>query len=140
MKMIFYADDDIDDVEIFTDAVTAVVDNVEVVPTSSCEELLENIEKKAKPHPDYIFLDLNMPKKSGRLCLKDIRQNPVLKNTRVIILSTSRNHHDILSTYDDGADYYISKPNSLTGYKEVLSKLFSAPFDKRPSREEFLIN
>ena len=140
MKMIFYADDDIDDVEIFTEAVTGITDNVEVIPTSSCEELLDNIEKGSVARPDYIFLDLNMPKKSGRVCLKDLRQNPFLNDTRVIILSTSRNEHDILSTYEDGADYYISKPNSLNGYKEVLSKLFAAPSHTRPSREEFLIN
>lgn len=140
MKMIFYADDDIDDVEIFQEAVSRVVTDVEVIPTSNCEDLLANIENNKFPLPDYIFLDLNMPKKSGRICLKDLRQNPLLKDTRVIILSTSRNEHDILSTYEDGADYYISKPNSLGGYKEALSKLFSAPFDSRPPIDRYLIN
>ena len=140
MKMIFYADDDIDDIEIFTEAVAGISDNMEIVPTSTCEELLDNIEKESIPKPDYIFLDLNMPKKSGKVCLRDIRNNPFLNDTKVIILSTSRSREDILSTYEDGADYYISKPNSLTGYKEVLSKLFAAPCLTRPSREEFLIN
>ena len=140
MKTIFYADDDIDDVEIFKEAIAEVVENVEVVPTSTCEELLLKIATESHRLPDYIFLDLNMPKKSGRDCLQDIRKNPILKDTRVIILSTSRNQHDIISTYNDGADYYISKPNSLNGYKEALSKLFAAPFDTKPSREQYLIN
>ncbi len=140
MKVIFYADDDAEDIEIFTEAVTEVVSEAEIIPAFCCEELLEKIEKKLIPPPDYIFLDLNMPKTSGRVCLKNLRKNPILNDTKVIILSTSTNTHDIHSTYNDGADYYISKPSSFKGYKDVLSKVFTLASDTRPTKEEFVIN
>ena len=140
MKRIFYADDDFEDVEIFTEAVNALVDNVDIVPSATCEELLDNLEHRVPPRPDFVFLDLNMPKKSGQICLQDIRRNPMLEGLRIIILSTSKSNSDIDSTFDDGANYFISKPTSLKGYKDVLTKVFAMPYRHKPTRENYVIN
>lgn len=140
MKRIFFADDDEDDFELFKTAITNVIGEADIEVARNGIELLKLLKGKIPPPPDFIFLDLNMPLKTGHECLKEIRTHSFYKDLRVIILTTSRAGKDIDSTYQDGADYYICKPTSLTGYEEVLKKLFSFKFRNRPSKEQFVIN
>jgi CheY-like chemotaxis protein len=65
----------------------------------------------AHPPPDIIFLDLNMPFKSGLECLKEIRETPKLKEIPVVIFSTRGNNDVVDITYRQGYNYYIFKPS-----------------------------
>jgi len=140
MKRIFYADDDEDDITIFKESMKKVMHDVDIVCAFTGAELLYNLENKVPPAPDFLFLDLNMPKKSGHECLKEIRNNPFYKHLRIIILTTSRSQRDIDTTYQAGADYYICKPSTLKDYEAALNKLFSFQFKERPAKEAFVIN
>ena len=62
------------------------------------------------PRPGIILLDLNMPKKDGRTCLKEIHASPTLRRIPVIVLTTSKEEEEILNSYDLGANSYICKP------------------------------
>ncbi len=63
-----------------------------------------------KPRPDVIFLDLNMPRKSGREVLEEIKADAALKSIPVIVLTTSKADEDILRSYDLQAAAYVTKP------------------------------
>jgi CheY-like chemotaxis protein len=86
-------------------------------------ELLDYLNKRGKykdadlPYPKVIMLDLNMPKKDGRECLKEIKANPKLNRIPIVIYSTSNNPDDISNSYELGASSYITKPYS---YKELV--------------------
>ena len=63
--------------------------------------------------PDIILLDLNLPKKDGREVLREIKSDQNLKHIHVVVLTTSASEEDILRTYSDYANCYITKPISL---------------------------
>ncbi len=67
----------------------------------------------SSPRPDLILLDLNLPRKSGREVLTEIKREKRLCHIPVMILSTSTNPEDVSSAYDLHANCYLQKPGSL---------------------------
>lgn len=80
---------------------------------------------KNAPKPDFILLDLNLPRKDGRQVLKEIKESSALKYIPVIILSTSKSEDDIIRTYNLHANCYISKPVDLDNFIEVVQNIKS---------------
>jgi two-component system, chemotaxis family, response regulator Rcp1 len=71
-------------------------------------------------HFDQILLDLNLPKKNGREVLADLKSDPKLKRTPVVILTTSKAEEDILKTYDLHANCYVTKPVGFEQFMQVV--------------------
>jgi len=84
-------------------------------------ELIERLSS-GEPLPDLLFLDLNMPKKNGISCLKEIRGNKKFDAMSIAIYSTSSFSKDIDVTFREGANIYITKPSDYKVLKEVLEK------------------
>ena len=124
-KRVLLVDDDLDDRELFVEAFSYIDDPSIVSTLESSDGLLDYLHDLDKL-PDYVFLDLNMPRKSGKECLKEIQQHEALKKMRVVIYSTSINPKDVAETYHDGAYCFIQKPNSFSDLKSVLQKVISS--------------
>ena len=62
------------------------------------------------PRPDLVLLDLNLPRKDGREVLAEIKGDPELQRTPVIVLTTSNADRDVLLSYDLHANCFINKP------------------------------
>ena len=75
------------------------------------------------PQPDLILLDLNLPGKDGREVLAEIKEDPDLKRIPVVILTTSMDEQDILKSYDNYANCYITKPLDLDRFIEVVKSV-----------------
>jgi CheY-like chemotaxis protein len=75
------------------------------------------------PRPDLILLDLNLPKKSGREVLEEIKVDPSLKSIPVVILTTSSAEEDILRSYQLHANCYITKPVDLDQFLKVVKTI-----------------
>jgi len=118
---IMLADDDEDDRLFFKEAFEEVKIKYDITTFSDGEQLMYYLNEGDNPLPDIIFLDLNMPRKSGMECLKEIRQNDRLKKISVAIYSTSSSEQDIEDTFVAGANVYIKKPNDFNMLKKVLS-------------------
>ncbi len=93
-------------------------------------ELMDYLQRRGKygdpatsPRPGLILLDLNMPKKDGREALREIKDDPKLKNIRVVVLTTSKAEEDIIRTYDLSAASYITKPVTFAGLADVIKTL-----------------
>jgi CheY-like chemotaxis protein len=75
------------------------------------------------PCPDLILLDLNLPKKDGREVLEEIKMSPELMSIPVVILTTSASGADILQSYQQHANCYITKPVDLEGFLKVVQSI-----------------
>ena len=80
-------------------------------------------DRKEYPMPDLVLLDLKMPGIDGFEVLRQIKSTPILKRLPVIILSSSKEEGDRELTYDNGANSYLVKPVSFSGFLEVVQKI-----------------
>jgi CheY-like chemotaxis protein len=75
------------------------------------------------PRPQLVLLDLNLPRKSGREVLEEIKTDPDLRRIPVIVLTTSAADQDVLRAYDLHANSYINKPVDLKRFKVVIRSI-----------------
>lgn len=96
-------------------------------------------EYSSAPRPELILLDLNLPKKSGREVLQEIKQDDRLKRIPVVILTTSAAEEDIVRTYDLNANCYITKPVDFEKFVQVIRAIdqFWLGLVTLPSSERF---
>jgi CheY-like chemotaxis protein len=123
-KICFLVDDDQDDQEIFTMALEELDLPVKCVIASDCSEAISKLSKDRTFNPDYIFLDINMPKMNGKECLKEIKKHAHLKHIPVIMYSTSLKPSDVSETRKLGAVGFITKPNKVSELAIVLNSFF----------------
>lgn len=123
---IVLADDDEGDRFVFVEALKDLKIKVAVTTVNDGVYLMEYLEKEDTPLPFLLFLDLNMPRKNGLQCLKEIRATEKLREVPVAIYSTSSTEADIEKTFMNGANIYIKKPNDFSSLKEVLHKVVMA--------------
>jgi len=124
---ILLADDDEDDCMLAREALAESRLLSELYVVRDGEELLDYLyhrgkyaNPKSSPRPGLILLDLNMPKKDGREALKEIKNDPKLRQIPVIVLTTSKAEEDIYHTYDLGANSFIIKPMDFESLVEVM--------------------
>ena len=75
------------------------------------------------PRPDLILLDLNLPRKSGREVLEDVKSDPELLSIPIVVMTTSEAEGDILNSYYHHANAYVTKPVDLDRFIDVVSKI-----------------
>lgn len=73
--------------------------------------------------PDLILLDLNLPKKDGRMVLEEIKADEKLRRIPVVILTTSSAEEDIIKAYELHANCYITKPIDLEQFIQVVKSI-----------------
>jgi CheY-like chemotaxis protein len=81
-------------------------------------------DHRYKPHPDLIFLDLHLPKKSGLQVLAEIKSNPRLLITPVVVVSGSEDPREIREAYELHASCYIRKPDDLHRFLHFVKVCF----------------
>jgi CheY-like chemotaxis protein len=69
--------------------------------------------------PDLILLDLNMPKIGGMDLARRLKSNDATRNIPIIVMTSSKEDHDILESYDVGTDGYIVKPLDFASFVEA---------------------
>ena len=122
---IILADDDEDDILFFTDAFDELKINTKVNTFKDGEELMNYLNTNEAVMPNVLFLDLNMPKKTGLECLTEIKENDKMSGIAIAIYSTSASEEDIEKTFVLGANIYIKKPADFKKLKKVLSEVVS---------------
>ncbi len=76
------------------------------------------------PRPDLICLDLHLPKKSGLQVLSEIKLDPRLRATPVVVISGSDNPHEVREAYELHASCFIRKPNELDKFLHFIHVCF----------------
>jgi len=140
---ILLADDDEDDRLLFADAISEVKVKTKLHMVNDGEQLMSYLEKESTTLPDFLFLDINMPKKNGIECLQAIRNNEKLKHLSVAIYSTSNAEKDIEDTFVKGANVYICKPNNFDDLKRIMKNVITTKWQFHTTglnKETFLLN
>jgi response regulator RpfG family c-di-GMP phosphodiesterase len=139
---ILLADDDQDDRFFFGKAIKSAVIPASLTTMENGEKLMQYLSNTKEELPDALFLDLNMPKKNGSECLKEIKNNSKLKHLPVIIYSTSLHPEIADLLYKDGAHFYIKKTDlvQMQILLNYILKLVENNRINRPERENFILS
>ncbi|NPA26128.1 MAG: response regulator [Chloroflexi bacterium] len=71
---------------------------------------LEAVEQARREKPDFILLDVRMPRMTGYEACRIIKQDPALGHIPVVFLSAKGQEAEVQAGYDAGADAYLLKP------------------------------
>jgi CheY-like chemotaxis protein len=121
-KTILLVEDNPDDVKL---TLRALKKNNIANEVAIAHDGVEALEMLAglNPLPTIILLDLKLPRLNGLEVLKQIRTDARLKRLPVIILTSSKEDQDILTSYDLGANSYIRKPVEFEHFTEAVRHL-----------------
>lgn len=75
------------------------------------------------PRPDFILLDLNLPRMDGREVLALVKEDASLRTIPTVILTTSEAETDILMSYELRANSYLSKPVQLDKFELLVKSI-----------------
>jgi CheY-like chemotaxis protein len=137
IQTVLLAEDDDDDYLLTTEAMQAASPTPHLYRVKDGEELMDYLLRQGRyhnphtaPRPAIILLDLNMPRKDGREALREIKAHPELHRIPVVVLTTSRDDHDILRIYDLGASSFIQKPARDDQFFDAIRILTRYWFEK----------
>jgi CheY-like chemotaxis protein len=109
-------------------AVNNIINEIRVVEDG--EEALDYLFRRGQyadpqesPRPTLIILDIKLPKMDGQEVLKIIKSDPGLKHIPVIVLTTTTQEEEIVKSYQNGANSYITKPIDPQEFFDKIKKL-----------------
>ena len=126
---ILLVDDSVDDVELAVsvlstywpaDKITVVHDGAE-----ACDYLYRRgqYSQRGPGQPVLLLLDIKMPRVDGLEVLRQLRADPALMMTPVVMLTSSREEHDLLRCYRLGVNGYVVKPVEFESFSQAVAKL-----------------
>ncbi|MFT3793747.1 response regulator [Flavobacterium sp.] len=135
---IFYLDDDKDDIELFLEA-TESFENVQVIVFTTGDTMIKNLHI-VKKLPNAVFVDLNMPRKSGLETIKEIRVYDRYTDMPIVVLTTV-GFNNIDKSREAGANYFVIKPTSLDKLQRSIRHVLDIDFKnfKPQTNEEFAL-
>jgi CheY-like chemotaxis protein len=134
MNKVVLADDDQDHGLLFKMVLKQVDPSKTLYIIKDGDSLLQSLETQV---PDLLFLDLNMPCKSGLECLQDIRENLHLTELPIVVYSSSTHMTDIQKSYLHKADLYMVKPFNSFHLRNALESILSMEWRKNYTDQKF---
>jgi CheY-like chemotaxis protein len=126
-RVVLLVEDGPGDVRLTREAFRDADDLIELNVASDGLEAMSFLRKQGiyvdAPRPDFILLDLNLPKMDGREVLAHIKADENLKTIPTVILTTSDAHADILASYQMQANCYLSKPVQLEEFESLVKSI-----------------
>lgn len=140
IKKLIIADDDHDDQILLKEALEDFENPPLTQMVSDGCQLVRALEKELLP--DLVLMDLNMPNKNGIECLLEIRSNARFNKLPIIVLSTSKDPHDIEACFNSGANLFFSKPYTFKDLKTLVHSVLTVDWQmfiqSKLSKQEFL--
>jgi CheY-like chemotaxis protein len=124
---ILLVEDNEGDIYLTREAFSELKVPVELVVVHNGEEAILYLDKIGNDlnveAPVIILMDINLPKISGIEVLKYVKENQKLKHIPVIMLTTSSSKSDIMKSYRNHVNSYITKPIDLDEFMNVVSSI-----------------
>ncbi len=119
-------DDDADDRMFFVDALKQMLSSTVCLEANGGIEALRQL-RKVEQLPDFIFLDINMPRMDGSECLKELKKDAKLKSIPVIMYSTSFSDASIAEFRALGALSFLNKPTDMNKFPTQILEAIRRP-------------
>jgi len=129
IKDILLVDDSENDVKLIKAALADANFGNDIVVAEDGEEAIDFLYKRGKfagytrDEPIFILLDIKMPLMDGIEVLKIIRGDSAFNKVPVIMLTSSRDAHDLQDCYDNGANSFVVKPVNIHDFMSVVKDL-----------------
>jgi chemotaxis family two-component system response regulator Rcp1 len=135
-RSILLVEDNAGDVLLTREALREADVAVELTAVADGEQALAYLRDEDVTQPDLVLLDLNLPRKNGLEVLEEIRHDPALRTTPVIMLTTSSSARDVAASYARGVNCYVVKPLDLDDFTELVQAIngFWLEVARLPSR------
>lgn len=124
-KRILLAEDSDDHMFLFKKVVNTLPLKTVLNTVEDGVELCNYLRNSNNPLPDIIFLDINMPRKNGLECLKEIRDSSAYNHIPVVVYTTSDEDSDKKSAHESGANLYLIKDGDYRSLSRILLLLLS---------------
>jgi CheY-like chemotaxis protein len=128
--IILIVDDDEDDRKLFIESAKEINESITFVTATDGQDALRILKDEHNELPDYIFLDLRMPRVGGKKCLEEIRKDKRLHNLPVFIYTTSTDVRDSMELKEMGAVHFISKPADPSDIYYILSVVLNEKWEQ----------
>ncbi len=131
--LIIYVDDDEEDLSNFQEAVGEIA---EVKVFERGGDMLKMLPSLT---PKIIFVDLNMPLKSGYEIIQEIRSAEQYNSIPIVVLSTASDNISVTKSRELGANYFIQKPTTLHKLAKSVRHALNINWEKfKPTYGEFI--
>jgi DNA-binding response OmpR family regulator len=87
------------------------------------EEAIKMLSEEGVPLPQVVLLDLKLPKVDGLEVLRQIRKTERTRLLPVVVLTSSDEERDMISSYELGVNSYIRKPVNFSDFAEATRQL-----------------
>ena len=142
LQPILLAEDSPEDVELTLEAlshqnlanrVAVVRDGVEALEYLRCQGAFAD---RQTGDPVVVVLDIKMPRMGGLEVLREIRGDPELKMLPVVVLTSSREQQDLITSYELGVNAYVVKPIEFSRFIDAVKEIgvFWALLNEPPVR------
>jgi CheY-like chemotaxis protein len=122
-RICFLIEDDIDDQELFELALREIDNSIHLSFANDGAEGLQKLQTNLSFIPDFIFIDINMPKMNGIQCLPEIKKLEHLRYSKIVMYSTTSNETIIKKTRQLGADEFLVKPYKMSLLIDNLTRI-----------------
>ena len=124
---VLLVDDNPADIDLMREILGSCKCHYHVHAVGDGEEAISFLHRRGKygdaPAPDLVILDLNLPRKDGRMVLKELKSDALFCKIPIIVFTTSQASADIASSYELGANCYLRKPGNLNEYRAVVQSM-----------------
>lgn len=142
MPQVLLVDDNPADTDLASDALARCQWPSQVSAVGDGEQAMAFLRREGKyaneTRPDLVILDLNMPRKHGLAVLAEVKADPTLHHTPIVVFSTSEAGNDVFLSYDLGANGYVAKPGNLHDFVSAVQSIseFWLGCARLPRKEE----
>lgn len=123
---IVLAEKDAEYQEIFQEALEESSIPASLTIVNDGKELMDKLKSAQSSTYNVVVLDVNIPKKSGIQCLKEIRKDHKWNHTFSVVLTSNKNKNQVEKAYRAGANLFVTKPDSYNDYIEAIRKILTS--------------
>ena len=126
MRILILVDNNKDDLQFMKEAISSVDPHIQSLSFIYADEAMKALHHDLIVKPDAIFININMPAKSGLKCFLELRNNETFHDVPIIVYAPKITSEILESLSTSGATLTFEKPNTIRGWKETMSEMLNS--------------